>query len=152
MISQNKFIYIRLSNEWLLIPAVQVQEVGEVFRITKVLGSPSWFLGLALSKGRILPVFDLRDLLFPNRKRKDAFFPFQVIVSQYKEEFFGIFIETTQGLISAIPYHVSEKLFLRILTFNGLQGIAKVQDIPRAIIDILFIYNQLSDCVRKNQG
>src|SRR5262245_1029184 len=56
-------IVLRLGARWLAVPAASVREVVTLESITKVPGVADRVLGVALVRGRLVPVIDLPDVL-----------------------------------------------------------------------------------------
>jgi chemotaxis signal transduction protein len=96
-------IAVRIGVRWLALPAGAVREVVTLDTITRVPGVPDLVVGLALIRGRLVPVVDLPRMLHTARSGDAAITRPRLVVLARGEHEVGIVAVETRGVLELPP-------------------------------------------------
>lgn len=91
-------LVVTIGTQRCLIRQDEVDEVLAPSRLTSVLGMPSWLLGLAYFRGRLLNVIDAKGFLLGLPRTAMASASARILAIQGQEEWFGLKVDELVGL------------------------------------------------------
>lgn len=98
-------IALRIGARWFAVPADRVREVVTLQAITGVPGAVQWVLGVALVRGRLVPVLDLPGMLNTPRAGEAAITRPRLVVLARGEDEAAVVADETRGVIELPPVH-----------------------------------------------
>jgi chemotaxis signal transduction protein len=96
-------IAMRIGTRWFGVDAVRVREVVTLESITAVPGVARWVLGVALVRGRLVPVLDLPAMLSTPRGGDAAITRPRLVVLTDDEREAAVIADETRGVLEVPP-------------------------------------------------
>jgi twitching motility protein PilI len=113
-------IAIRIGARWLAVPAERVREVVTLESITSVPGVAQGVLGVALVRGRLVPVVDVPRMLDITRAGDAAITRPRLVVLTHGDDEAGVVADETRGVLELPPpTQVGSGLLRGELRWNG---------------------------------
>lgn len=96
-------IALRIGVRWFAVPADRVREVVTLQAITNVPGVVKWVLGVALVRGRLVPVLDLAGMLNTPRTGEAAITRPRLVVLSRGDDEAAMVADETRGVLQLPP-------------------------------------------------
>jgi chemotaxis signal transduction protein len=128
-------IAMRIGARWFGVDAERVREVVTLEAITAVPGAVQWVLGVALVRGRLVPVLDLPTMLGTARGGDVAITRPRLAVFTHGDSEAAVIADETRGVLELPPASPNASRFVRgELRWNG--SLMAVLD-AAAIVDVV---------------
>jgi twitching motility protein PilI len=130
-----RMIALRIGARWFAVAAERVREVVTLESISSVPGAIQWVLGVALVRGRLVPVVDVPRMLGVTRAGETAITRPRLVVLSSGEDEAAIVADETRGVLELPPAtQQASELVQGELRWNG--NLVAVLD-PDAVVRVV---------------
>ena len=139
--SPDKYIIFELNTEKIAIPLDIVQEVLEITKYRSVPKMSHKLVGIYNLRNEILPIIDLKTLLFNQKRKNEKEEIIRCIVLKIQKEIIGLSVDKILQIIDAEQIETENlpNLVETYINMDQIEYIGLVQDNPVIVLDILSI-------------